>query len=82
MLKDPGYRDKLAQATAKGVCDYLGVAWVEEAAPAPGVPWYAEDQVWVKAMGISDGTRPEDTCTRAEQWAMTHNLYKAIKAGK
>ena len=26
-LKDSGYRDKLAEATAKGICTYLGVAW-------------------------------------------------------
>ena len=29
-LKDSDYRDKLAEATAKGICTYLGVAWKEE----------------------------------------------------
>lgn len=28
-LKDSDYRDKLAEATAKGVCTYLGVEWEE-----------------------------------------------------
>lgn len=27
LLKDDAHRDKLAMATAKGVCDYLGVEW-------------------------------------------------------
>lgn len=30
LLKDSAYRDKLAEATARGVCDHLGVAWEEE----------------------------------------------------
>lgn len=38
------------------------------------VPWYNDAQWWVKANGISDGTRPDDTCTRAEIWQM---LYRA-----
>ena len=28
-LKDSDYRDKLAEATAKGICTYLGVEWEE-----------------------------------------------------
>lgn len=30
LLKDAGYRDRLAAATARGVCDFLGIAWGEE----------------------------------------------------
>ena len=29
-LKDTAFRDKLARATAKGICGYLGVAWDED----------------------------------------------------
>ena len=29
-LKDTAFRDKLAKATAKGICGYLGVAWDED----------------------------------------------------
>ena len=39
-------------------------------------PWYNDAQWWVKAKNISDGTRPNDTVTRAEVWAM---LYRALK---
>ena len=31
LLKDSAYRDKLAQATARGICAWLGVAWQEPA---------------------------------------------------
>lgn len=42
----------------------------------PNIPWYNDAQWWVKANGISDGTRPEDTCTRAEVWQMMYRLSK------
>ena len=37
-------------------------------------PWYAEAQKWAVANGISDGTRPNDTATRAEVWAMLQRM--------
>ena len=37
-------------------------------------PWYADAQKWVIANGISDGTRPNDTATRAEVWAMLQRM--------
>ncbi len=79
LLNDTAYRDKLAQATADGVCKWLGVSAADTSDPTP---WYAEDQEWVKTMGLADGTRPEDSCTRAETWTMLRRLYEAIKAGK
>lgn len=33
LLKDASYRDKLARATARGVCDFLGVEWPEADEP-------------------------------------------------
>lgn len=30
LLKDSAFRDKLAKATAKGICGYLGIAWDED----------------------------------------------------
>lgn len=49
--------------------------------PAPE-PWYKAYREWVVSMGIADGTRPDDTCTRAETWAMLQRMYEAVKAGK
>lgn len=45
-------------------------------------PWYQDAMDWAVSMGISDGARPMDTCTRAEMWTMLHRIYKAIQAGK
>ena len=82
LLKDSAYRDKLAQATAHGICDWLGVDYAEPEQPDKPAEWYAGAQAWVKELGIADGTRPLDNVTRAEVWAMLKRLYEAIKAGK
>ena len=34
-LKRPAYRARLALATARGVCDFLGIPWAEESGEAP-----------------------------------------------
>ncbi len=69
-LKDTKYRDKLAEATAKGICEFLGVArqgetGADSAEDTPDV-WAAE--AWEKARdnGVLDGTRPRDNMTRQE----------------
>lgn len=81
LLRDGAYRAKLAEATARGVCNFLGVEWAPETSEAPA-PWYEEDRAWAMALGITDGARPEEASTRAEEWAMLHRLYEAVKAGK
>ena len=81
LLLDTEYRDKLAQATAEGVCAWLGVAWEGEQA-GEAEPWYAGARAWAVELGIADGTRPMDGCTRAEVWTMLQRLYDAVKAGK
>lgn len=48
--------------------------WKQFKSQIQQVPWYNDAQWWVKANGISDGTRPDGTCTRAEIWQM---LYRA-----
>jgi len=73
-LKDFAYRDKLAIATAKGVCDFLGAAFEETVQPE--APWYEQDQRWAVGQAISDGTRPNDSCTRGEVWAMLRSVSK------
>ena len=68
LLKDSAFRDKLAQVDAKGILDYLGIAWQEESA-SEGTDttvssWAAES--WEKAVekGIFDGTDPQGALTR------------------
>lgn len=69
-LKDTKYRDRLADATAKGICEFLGVAWQaepdEDDAEDTPDSWAAE--AWEKARdkGVLDGTRPRDNMTRQE----------------
>lgn len=58
------------KAYARGILKTLGIAIVDS------TPWYQEDILWAKAMGITDGTRPNDPAKRCEIWAMLHRLYK------
>lgn len=69
-LKDTKYRDKLAEATEKGICDWLGVAWqgetgADNAEDTPDV-WAADAWHKAKDKGVLDGTRPRDNMTRQE----------------
>ncbi len=70
LLKDTAYRDKLAQATCAGICDYLGLK-VKEPDQESGQPnepdsWAREAWSKASAAGVFDGTRPRDTLTRQE----------------
>lgn len=83
LLKDSAFRDRLAVANCKGILDYLGLGWKSAPKPTePEAPWYAEDRAWAVGLGLTDGTRPLEACTRAEEWTMLRRLYDAIKAGK
>ena len=70
LLKDSSYRDKLAEATAKGVCDFLGIDWTAESGgdgtDIPAADWAAEAWQKAKSKGILDGTRPTEPITRQE----------------
>lgn len=70
LLKNSSYRAKLAEATAKGVCDFLGVAWEPETAAGTtdtgAADWAATAWEKAKSKGVLDGTRPTDPVTRQE----------------
>lgn len=82
LLKSDAYRDKLAEATARGVCQWLGITYQGKEENIVEKTWYADAQEWAVKMGIADGTRPLDTCTRAEMWTMLQRLYNLVKGGK
>lgn len=65
-LKDLEFRDRYAEADARAVLDMLGIKYVPEG------NWYDNDVEWAVANGISDGSNPEKTATRAEVMAMLH----------
>ena len=50
LLKDSAYRDKLARATAQGVCKYLGISWSEDSAEKPA----ADRQRVQERFGLAD----------------------------
>lgn len=70
LLKKGSYRAKLAEATAMGVCDFLCVAWQQEATAgttdAGTADWAAAAWEKAKGKGVLDGTRPTDPVTRQE----------------
>ena len=41
--------------------------------------WYDEVVEWGEREGITDGTRPNDFCTRAEVVAMLKRLYDKVE---
>lgn len=41
----------------------------------PSSPWYTQTMAWAKSNGINDGSRPNDTATRAEVSQMLLNFY-------
>lgn len=71
LLKDASYRDKLARATARGVCDFLGVKWPEADEPDE---WASEEWEAAKKAGILDGTRPHAPLTRQEAAVILERL--------
>ena len=78
LLKDGSYRDKLAQATCAGICDYLGLE-VKEPDGESGQPnepdsWAKEAWSKAAAAGVFDGTRPRDALTRQEAAVVLNRL--------
>lgn len=68
LLKDGEYHNRLAVATAKGACTFLGVPYEEEPSPQEEKPDPWAKEAWEKAtmQGIFDGTRPKEALTRQE----------------
>ncbi len=73
LLKDDAYRQRMAEADAKGILDYLGIAWVDEKKEEITMEDKNKPADWAKAawdkakaLGVLDGTRPRDPITRQE----------------
>lgn len=65
------YKDYATMLREKG---FNGLKPKPVESPKEPQPWYAEAMAWAKDNGIMDGTRPEDTATRAEVAQMLFNL--------
>ena len=68
-LKDGKYRARLAEATARGICEWLRVPYdvdnMVDEVDKPD-PWAADSWQKAKDKGVLDGTRPRDSLTRQE----------------
>ena len=73
LLKDHAYRDKLARATAQGVCKYLGVAWAEDGAGKPAT----DRQRVQERFGLAD-----ETMDYLEAYKYGADLLKRLAGGK
>lgn len=75
----------VAHACVQAIMEFFGDAASVPQIPAnPQTPvekWYEKELREAVAMGITDGTRPEDTATRAEAAIMVLRAVKAIKGG-
>lgn len=83
-LKTADFREACAVVDAKGILDYLGIAWVEPVTPTPPAvdkpsDWAAEAWAWAKDSGITDGTNPQGVLTREQAVVMLHRLYDKMK---
>lgn len=86
LLKSDDYRDKLAEIDARGICEALGIAWVPVTQPEvpdnlPNVdddvpPAHREAVAWCKERGITDGSRINESPTKAEICSMIFRAQK------
>lgn len=73
LLKDSAYRDKLARATAQGVCKYLGISWSEDSAEKPA----ADRQRVQERFGLAD-----ETMDYLEAYKYGKDLLAKLASGK
>ena len=73
LLKDSAYRDKLARATAQGVCKYLGISWPEDGAEKPA----ADRQRVQERFGLAD-----ETMDYLEAYKYGKDLLAKLASGK
>lgn len=72
----------VAHACVQAIMEFFGDAVPEQPEEKPTEKWYEKELREAVAMGITDGTRPEDTATRAEAAIMVLRAVKAMKGGK
>lgn len=64
LLKDPAYRETLAEATVRGICRFFDVPYREGPGEEQAAPWAQEAWDRAVALGILDGTAPGGVVTR------------------
>lgn len=72
----------IAKACAQAIMEFFGdtaASVPEQPEEKPMEKWYEKELKEAVAMGITDGTRPEDACTRAEAAIMVLRAMKGEK---
>ena len=69
----------VADACVQAIMEFFGDAVPEQPEEKPVEKWYEKELQEAVDMGITDGTRPEDTATRAEAAIMGLRAVKAMK---
>ena len=75
----------VADACVQAIMEFFGdtaASVPEQPEEKPMEKWYEKELQEAVAMGITDGTRPEDACTRAEAAIMGLRAVKAVKGEK
>ena len=78
-------KNAVADACVQAIMEFFGdtaASVPEQPEEKPMEKWYEKELKEAVAMGITDGTRPEDTATRAEAAIMVLRAVKAMKGEK
>jgi len=81
MLKNE--QDRIAQAIAKGVLNYLGITYkggngMANSNSQAVSSWAKEAWDWAIKQGITDGTNPQGAITREQVVTMLHRYHKQV----
>ena len=82
LLNDPAYREKLAVVDAKGILDYLGIAWREDPAPGAGMTQEQFDKLmdnWLKRREQEDASEWSEA---ERKWAEENGIVCGDSSGR
>ena len=74
-------KNAVADACVQAIMEFFGDTAASVPEEKPTEKWYTKELREAVEMGITDGTRPEDACTRAEAAIMVLRAAKAMKGG-
>lgn len=75
ILKDK--QNELALAVSKGILNYLGIKYIEEATEVDNYSsWAKEGMLWGIDLGLTDGTNPKEPVTLERVITILHRMSK------
>jgi N-acetylmuramoyl-L-alanine amidase len=76
LMLDPAFQNEVALEVYEGVRKYLARKGVSTMSKDAASDWAKGAQDWAIKTGLSDGTRPKDTVTREELWAIAQRVQE------